>query len=152
MNLSHVVSLGNEIGNKKYDEIDMVIHSPGGDINAAYQMLELLRFHAVKINACVPFYAKSAATLLCIGADLIILDELAQLGPLDTQMAEVKGGKREYVSALNQFIALEQLQKFALETLDQSMVLILERSKLDMETCFKHAVTFVQALTSPLIS
>ena len=153
LNLGHVVKLRSELGNRKFDELDLVIQSGGGDIHAAYQIVELLRLHASKLNACVPFFAKSAATLLCIGADVIFLDELAQLGPLDTQIEEKgKGGKREFVSALNPFKALEQMQNFALETLDLSMKMIVERSGMDLEECFKHGMEFVKVTTGPLIT
>ncbi len=152
LSLAHVVQLRSEIGNKRYDELDMVIQSGGGDIHAAYQIIELLRLHTSKLYACVPFYAKSAATLLCIGSDVIFIDELAQLGPLDTQVEEKsRGGKREFVSALNPFKALEQMQKFALETLDLSMKMIIQRSGLDLDECFKHGMEFVKVTAGPLI-
>ena len=38
----------------------------------------------------MPFWAKSAATLLCLGADKIVLGEHAELGPLDVQIYEEK--------------------------------------------------------------
>ena len=153
LSLSHVVQLQKEIQGSKYEELDMVVQCGGGDIHAAYQIMELLRLHATKLNACVPFFATSAATLLCIGANTIILDELAQLGPLDTQVEErQRGGKKEFVSALNPFKALEQMQKFALETLDLSMKMIVGRSGLDVDECFKHGMEFVRVTAGPLFS
>lgn len=152
LGIVHVVQLRKELGNSKFDEIDFVIQSGGGDIHAAYQIVELLRFHTKKLNACVPFFAKSAATLLCIGADTIYLDELAQLGPLDTQIEEKgKGGKKEYVSALNPFKAVEQMQNLALETLDLAMKMIVSRTDLDLDECFNHGMEFVKVTTGPLI-
>jgi len=150
--LVHVLKLREELGNNKFNELDLVIQSFGGDIHAAYQIIELLRFHAKKLYACVPFYAKSAATLLCIGSDIIYLDELAQLGPLDTQIQEKqKGGKKQYVSALNPFKAVEQMQNLALETLDMAMKMIVQRTDLDLDECFKHGIEFVKVTTGPLI-
>ncbi len=134
-------------------EIDFVINSSGGSIHAAYQISEILRMHVKHVNACVPFYAKSAATLLCIASDTIVLDELAQLGPLDTQiLEEKKGGKGEYVSALNPFKTLEQLQKYALETLDVSVKMMAGRSCMNLEDCIEHAISFVRTTTEPLFS
>ena len=153
LKLIHVVKLREELGNNKFDELDLVIQSGGGDIHAAYQIVELLRFHTKKFYACVPFFAKSAATLLCIGADVIFLDELAQLGPLDTQIEEKgKSGQKEYVSALNPFKAVEQMQNLALETLDLAMKMIISRTKMDIDDCFKHGIEFVKVTTGPLIS
>lgn len=153
LDLPHVLRLRNVLGDKRFDELDFVINSFGGSIHAAYQIVELLRLHTERLFACVPFYAKSAATLLCVGADAIVLDELAQLGPLDTQIyEEKKGGKAEFTSALNPFKTLEQLQKFSLETLDIAVKMISMRSGMDLDECLKHAVEFVRVTTGPLFN
>lgn len=153
IDLPHVIRLRQILEARAFDELDLVVNSGGGSIHAAYQILELLRLHTKKLNACVPFYAKSAATLLCVGADEIILDELAQLGPLDTQIYEErKGGKGEFTSALNPFKTLEQLQKFSLETLDIAVKMIAMRSGMDLDDCIKHAIEFVRVTTGPLFT
>lgn len=153
LDIVHVLHLREVLGNRKFDELDLVINSAGGNIHAAYQIVELLRLHTQKLNACVPFYAKSAATLLCIGADSIIIDELAQLGPLDTQVyEEKKAGKGEFTSALNPFKTLEQLQKFSLETLDIGVKMIAMRSGMDLNDSIKHAIDFVRVTTGPLFT
>ena len=153
LELQHVVQLRSTLGNQDFEELDLVINSGGGNIHAAYQVIELLRLHAKRIYACVPFYAKSAATLLCLGADKIFLDELAQLGPLDTQIYEEKrSGKGEFTSALNPFKTLEQLQRFSLETLDLAVKTIVTRSGMDLDECLKHAIDFVRGTTGPLFT
>jgi hypothetical protein len=149
----HVLRIRNLLQDKRYEQLDLVIQSGGGNIHSAYQIIEILRLHANKLNACVPFWAKSAATLLCVGCDLIILDELSELGPLDTQIAEEKkGGKVEFTSALNPFKTLEQLQKFSIETLDMGVRTVQIRSGLDLDDCIKHAIDFVGATTGPLFN
>ena len=149
----HLLRLQTELGDRAFEEVDLVIHSGGGDINVAYQMVELIRLHADRLFACVPLYAKSAATLLCLGADEIYLDKLAQLGPLDTQVyEEEKGGKGSFTSALNPFKTLEQLQMFSLETLNTSVEMIVQRSGLDLDECIQHAISFVVGTTGPLFS
>lgn len=153
LNLTHVTRLRSALDNQKFKELDLVINSGGGSIHAAYQVIELLRFHAKRIHACVPFYAKSAATLLCLGADRLVVDELTQLGPLDTQIYEEKsGGKGDFTSALNPFKTLEQLQKFSLETLDLAVRTIFMRSGMGLDDCLKHAIDFVRGTTGPLFT
>lgn len=149
----HAFTLRTQLGNARFPELDLVINSGGGSIHAAYQLISLLRRHADRIHACVPFFAKSAATLLCVGSDTIFLDELAQLGPLDPQIYEEKGrGKSEFTSALNPFKTLEQLQKFSLESLDIAMRVILRQSGMNVDECLRHATGFVQCTTEPLFS
>lgn len=151
--LEHVLRLRTCLGSRNFEELDLVINSYGGSIHAAYQIVELLRLHTKRLNACVPFLAKSAATLLCVGADTIVIDELAQLGPLDTQIyEEKKSGKGEFSSALNPFKTLEQLQQFSLETLDIAVKMIVTRSGMDVGSCIKHAIEFVGVTTGPLFN
>ncbi len=150
--LRHLGELRAELGDQQFEEVDLVIHSGGGDIHVAYQMVELMRMHTKRLFACVPLYAKSAATLICLGADEIVMEKLAQLGPLDTQVFEEKGGKADFTSALNPFKALEQLQAFSLEALNASVKMFAERSSLSLDECIKHAINFVIGTTSPLFS
>lgn len=153
LGLTHLLALESQLGDREFEEVDLVIHSGGGDINTAYQMVELIRLHAQRLFACVPFYAKSAATLLCLGADEIFLDKLAELGPLDTQVyEEKKGGKGDFVSALNPFKTLEQLQAHSLEALDRCVRMLVARSSLDVDECIRHAIRFSVGTTSPLFA
>lgn len=153
MQLVHVVQLRNALNSREFEELDLVINSIGGSIHAAYQIVELIRLHTKKLNACVPFSAKNAATLLCVGSNKIILDELAQLGPLDAQIyEEKKGGKGDFTSALNPFKTLEQLRNFSLETLDLAVKMIVKRSGMNIEDCLKHAIEFVRITTGPLVT
>lgn len=148
----HLGEIQTVLGDQQFEDIDLVIQSAGGDIHVAYQMVEILRLHAKRLFACVPSYAKSAATLLCLGADEITMERLAQLGPLDTQVFEDTKGKAEFTSALNPFKALEQLQAFSLEALNASVKMLIERSGLSLNECIKHAIEFAVGTTGPLFA
>ncbi len=153
LNLEHVYRLRHLLAEKKYPALDVVIHSGGGEINSAFKIVELLRLHADKVYACVPIAAKSAATLICLGCDVICIDELGELGPLDTQiLEEKKGGKADFASALNPFKTLEQLQKFSLETFDTGVKMVMTRSGMGLDECIKHSIEFVGVTTGPLFS
>jgi Serine dehydrogenase proteinase len=150
LNDSHVLRVWSALGQDKAERIHFIVHSGGGQINAAYQLVELLRRHGKFLSAVVPLRAKSAATLLCLGADEIIIDELAQLGPLDTQMYEDrKGGDFRFSSALNPVKALEQLRDFSLECLKTTKELLVKDGVLPDEA-YEIATKFVGALTPPL--
>lgn len=149
----HLLALRDELADRRFAELDFVIHSGGGDINIAYQIVQLVCQHADRMRACIPLYAKSAATLWCLAAHEIVMDESAELGPLDTQILERKrGGRIEYVSALNPFKTLEQLRDFSLETLDFATRLIARRSGLDVHESLDHAIRFVQATTGSIFA
>ena len=148
----HLDELQATLGDRRFKEVDLVIESSGGNIHVAYQIVEILRLHTERIFACVPAYAKSAATLLCLGADEIVMERLAELGPLDTQVFEDTKGKAEFTSALNPFKALEQLQAFSLEALDASVKMLVKRSDLSLNECIKHAIEFAVGTTNPLFA
>ncbi|NCD00685.1 hypothetical protein EOL94_01165 [bacterium] len=138
---------------KKFEELDIILQTPGGDIDASFLITKILRNRAKKINIIVPLYAKSAGTLMCMGADEIILTDLSELGPLDTQIFEQKdGGQVRYTSALNGFKALEQTQMHAVETMDVATKLILARSRMKIFEAIQLAIEFSAQTSGKLYS
>lgn len=67
-------------------EIDLWLDSPGGDAHASYKIALDLRARCEKFRVIIPDYAKSAATLLALGADEIFMTAWSELGPLDVQI------------------------------------------------------------------
>lgn len=67
-------------------ELDLYLHSPGGDGEAADQICAYLRSQFDHIRAIVPVYAMSAATMMALSADEILMGEHSQLGPIDPQL------------------------------------------------------------------
>lgn len=67
-------------------EVDVLIHSTGGDGLAAWKLMSLLRERFDKVGVLVPFMAFSAATLFALGADEIVMHPHASLGPIDPQI------------------------------------------------------------------
>ncbi len=68
-------------------DILLIVLSRGGSIEPAYQISKLCKtFAKERFSVAVPRQAKSAATLLAIGADQIHMGPLGQLGPIDPQL------------------------------------------------------------------
>ena len=67
-------------------EIDILIVSNGGDPTVAWRIISMLRERFEKIGVLLPYAAFSAATLLSLGADEIVMHPFANLGPVDPQM------------------------------------------------------------------
>lgn len=68
------------------DELDLILHSPGGSPEAAEQMVNYLRTQFRYIRAIVPLQAKSAATMIALGCDEILMGMHSELGPIDPQI------------------------------------------------------------------
>jgi len=149
---SHLLEINKLIHNKKYDNLIVILNSIGGDAHSTYQIVELLRNHCNSITTLIPLVAKSAAIMFVLASDKIIMNEIAELGPLDTQIAEVRKGSRTYKSALNPFKTLEELQRFSLETIDVTAKLILERAYLSVEEAIKYGMDFAAKISAPLFS
>lgn len=65
----------------------LMINSPGGDAHAAEKLLIMCRQRFTEaFSVIVPDYAKSAATMLALGSDKILMGYLAELGPIDPQL------------------------------------------------------------------
>jgi hypothetical protein len=112
---------------RKIDTLEILVHSPGGHVDIAYQMAKFFRSHCKKLNVLVPLYAKSAATVLCLNADAVFMGEFAELGPLDVQVEdELEKGKRSF-PPLNEFKSMEFLKEHATEYLDFFTELLVDR-------------------------
>ena len=148
-----LLSIHDLLCKKQFDALDVVLQTPGGDIDAAFLIIKILRKHAKKINVIVPLYAKSAGTLICLGADQILMTDLSELGPLDTQIAEHQdGGQIRYISALNGFKALEQVRLHTVETLDIVTKLLLNRSSMKIPEAVRLATEFSGQTSGTLYS
>jgi hypothetical protein len=67
-------------------DVLLLIHSKGGSIEPAYVISKTLkRISSKKFTVAVPRRAKSAATLISLGADEIHMGMASQLGPIDPQ-------------------------------------------------------------------
>lgn len=68
----------------------LIVDSDGGEIAAAYLIAKLCRQHTDRsFEVAVARRAKSAATLICCGADRIHMGSLSELGPIDPQIGAI---------------------------------------------------------------
>ena len=68
--------------------IDLLLHTGGGEIDAAEKSMFLLRgaVGTGKLRVIVPDFAKSAGTLMAVAADAIVMSDSSELGPIDPQI------------------------------------------------------------------
>ena len=132
-----------------FASLTVVIDSPGGDVDCAYRIIRAIRESAREVEVLVPAWAKSAATLICIGADRILLGSAGEMGPLDMQVADPTG-KQEFRSVLETFQRLTQIRQHALETLGEFTEYFRNEEGLDAPHCYERAevpfAAFVMAL------
>ena len=140
--LAQIVSGGNR-------RLSILLNSLGGSGTATYKMILSMRQYADDIEVLVPRYAKSAATLFCLGADTIYMGKEGELGPLDPQILDRTGiGRR--VSALETFKGLEHLLGHSLEAFDSTVRFLLQNAPMDIHQAMEHAKPLFAAIVSPL--
>ena len=71
---------------KSEGSIDVLLHSPGGRPDATERIVGLLRGKFKEVNFLIPHSAYSAATMLALSGNHIILHPSATLGPIDPQI------------------------------------------------------------------
>jgi len=99
------------IRNINSQEVDIFLHSPGGSAEATESNVKMLRDKFKNIRFIVTGAAKSAATMLALSGDTILMDKSAELGPIDPQV-RVRGRFSPAGSIIEQFDrATKELKK-----------------------------------------
>ena len=70
----------------EHESIDLLIVSNGGDPIVSWRMISMIRERFKKVGILLPYAAYSAATLLALGCDEIVMHPFSNLGPVDPQL------------------------------------------------------------------
>jgi hypothetical protein len=145
----------NFIFNKKpefrnVDKLEILLHSGGGHAEYAYQLSKLFRRYCKQLNIIVPYFAKSAATLMCLAADVVYMGERAELGPLDVQITDPFEKGLDSFSPINEFKSMEFLRDYAIEMLEYYSIALVERAGMSVKEAFHEAMPAVASTMSPL--
>jgi ClpP class serine protease len=105
------------------DKLAVVLFSGGGDIDEAHVLATYLQDLArERLVFYIPRYAKSAATLLALAGDEVVLLPVAELGPVDPVIYDSRGDRYiplqsilEILDLLNQRGLTSELAKAILE-------------------------------------
>ena len=63
--------------------LDVILNTTGGDTEAPWRFISLVREYTDKLSVLIPHYALSAGTVIALGADEIVMTPLSTLGPID---------------------------------------------------------------------
>ncbi len=88
--------------------LDILIESPGGLGTVAESIADMLRLRFKSVRFVIPNMAKSAATILCLSGDEILMNEQSELGPIDPQIPQrMPNGEIRYSPA---FLIIKQFE------------------------------------------
>lgn len=73
----------------KTSSIDLFLHSTGGDTMVPWRLVSMIREYCGKFSVLIPYKAHSAATMISLGADEILMTDLSEISPIDPSTANV---------------------------------------------------------------
>ena len=86
-------------------DLHLLLASPGGDGETALRMVRSMQERCRKLTVIVPDQAKSAATILCLGAHHILMGPGGDLGPIDPQMIRYEDGRPILAASAKEIVA-----------------------------------------------
>ncbi len=63
--------------------LDLFLYTRGGQTDSVWPLVSLLRAYTDHLTVLVPFRAHSGGTMICLGADEVLLGSIAELSPID---------------------------------------------------------------------
>ena len=67
-------------------DLILILHTPGGNINAVETIVDYLHSKFKNITVIVPYLAMSGGAMISLASDSLILGKQSQLGPIDPQL------------------------------------------------------------------
>lgn len=68
-----------------HPQLDLFLYTGGGQTDSVWPLVSLFREFGDEFNVLVPYKAHSAGTLVCLGANTIVMANAAELSPVDPQ-------------------------------------------------------------------
>jgi len=72
---------------REHQNLDLLVVSNGGDPIVSWRIISMIRERFKTIGILLPYAAYSAATLLALGCDEIVMHPFSNLGPVDPQLS-----------------------------------------------------------------
>lgn len=110
-----ILGFGDLLEEHDHPNADLLLQSPGGDIDRAEKIVVMCRSRCKGFRVIVPESAKSAATLIAIASDQIVMSDTSELGPVDPQIRIPTSGGYEYRPAQSILDGLKSIKDEAKE-------------------------------------
>lgn len=98
--------LTQDFNEDKKSNLLMILNSPGGYVSPAYLISKCCKEYSECFSVAIPRQAKSAATLISLGAKNIHMGSISELGPIDIQINGISslslGEGLKYIAKINE--------------------------------------------------
>jgi len=116
--MGDVVSILHEhiltINPKKRGKLDLLIYSRGGDSDVPWSIVSMFREYCKEgsFSVLIPYRAHSAATVISLGADQIVMTKKSELGPIDITIVSGPYNPMEKGSMIRLPISVEDVNGY----------------------------------------
>ena len=119
--------------------VDLLLQTPGGDIDAAEKLINMVRnrVRSARLRVIVPDYAKSAGTLIALGADAVMMSDSSELGPIDPQVTLEDASGNQMTTPIHSYLEAFREHSEALRRKPDDPVALQMLKKID-PIKFKH--------------
>ncbi len=99
-------------------DIDLIVLSPGGSGEAGYRIGHTFQQWAkrkgLSFRVIIPLYAKSAATILSLGANQLVMGIQSEIGPIDPQIPKYYRSRQQwrYIPAMAVFDGIKLVSEY----------------------------------------
>lgn len=154
--LQHCLRVLGDPGDEGYSRdrtIDLVLDTLGGSLDSAFRIALYLSQFTSKLRVYVPRRAKSAGTLIAIGAQELYLAPFAELGPLDTQIPDPRDPTHN-ISALDCFKSVDYVRGFGIDTMKRALIALAKEVEtgLPLSDLLNTATSFANSCTGSLLA
>jgi hypothetical protein len=129
----HLLSIG------KNEKIDLILYSRGGDVSVPWRIVSMFREFCDEFSILVAYKAHSAATLISLGADKIIMGKKAELSPIDPTLRRMAIGE---ITGPPQEISVEDVNSY--------ISFIRERANINDQSALAQMVSILANNLAPL--
>lgn len=74
-------------------KVDLFLYSRGGDVSVPWRIVTMIREFCQEFGVLIPYKAHSAATMISLGADQIVMGKKAELSPIDPTLVRATVGE-----------------------------------------------------------
>ena len=131
------------------ERLTLILESLGGSIEWAFWIAKALREHCRTLDIVIPSNAKSAATLIALAADRILMGKRGELGPLDQQRRDPAGGA-VFRSPLETIQGLQYLRRYYQESIDDVMLHLISSAGMDIPFALEQTPNVLAPAITPL--
>jgi ATP-dependent protease ClpP protease subunit len=96
----------------KQNKIDLFLYTTGGQTDSVWPLVSILREYSEEFNVLIPYKAHSAGTLICLGADKVILGRASELSPVDPTTGNQFNPQEEISPTQRKLISVEDVTSY----------------------------------------